>query len=177
MRDFLDKEEAPDYVIDPNQLVGTSGTLVNLVADIADRLEHHYPGWMWAVQPFEFGGIIKIFSLRLSGEYGFTMKVADIQDDPNRKLAMEAGGEILERFNMPRVPYRRELTRYRLRDLSGNLVPDITDKSQRAQRQDRDRKIDKALMDGSLRIKTVDREQPNGETHREIFMQIGGDDA
>ena len=147
-----------------------------LVKDCADTLERHYPGWLWAVQPFEFGNIIKIFSLRISGEYGYIIKTADIQNDPNRKLVIEAGGEILERYNLPRGQYRRELLRNKMRDIRGNLVPDITDKDQRTQKQDRDRKLDSAVKEGKLQLKAVDHRREDGTTYRELSMKIGGDD-
>lgn len=176
MKDILQLEGADDYVTDPSQLEGLSAPMMTLVKDCADLLERHYPGWLWAVQPFEFGAIIKIFSLRISGEYGYIIKVADIQNDPRRQLAIEAGGEILERYNLPRGQYRRELLRNKMRDIRGNLVPDITDKDQKAQQADRDRKIDAAVNEGKLQLKAVDHTREDGTVYREISMKIGGDD-
>lgn len=168
-------EGADEYVTDPNEFVDVSASLAILTKDIADRLEAHYPGWLWAVAPFEWGGIIKIFSLRISGQYGYIMKIADIQYDPRRQLAVEAGGEILERYGLPRGPYRRELLRGRMRDLVGNLIPDITDKDGRVQRRDRDRRVTQAVNEGALKLRAVDRTDEAGNTYREISMQITGD--
>ena len=50
MKDILQLEGADDYVTDPSKLVGISGALMTVVKDCADKLEKHYPGWMWAVQ-------------------------------------------------------------------------------------------------------------------------------
>ena len=176
MKDFMLREQAPDAVADPNQLVGTSGTLINLVRDIADVLERNYAGWLWAVQPYEGGGIIKIFSLLISGQYGYIMKIEDIQNDPERKLAVEAGGNILERYSLPRGPYKKGLLDGKMRDLVGNLVPDITDKDGREQKRDRDRKITEAVNEGVLQLRTVDHEQADGSVYREVHMKIGDDD-
>jgi hypothetical protein len=132
---------------------------------------------MWAIQPFEGGGIIKIFSLRLSGEFGFMMKIANIQNDPKRQLAVDAGGEILERYGMPRGRYRRSLMSGRLRDLRGNLIPDITDKPGAEQRKHRDREFTKAVHEGKANIRIEDVPQADNTVLRKLYMQIGGDNG
>lgn len=176
MRDFTKQEEVDDFVTSVDQLTDVSGSLALICKDSADLLERHYPGWMWAIQPFEFGAVIKIFSLRLSGEYGFMIRVPEIQNDPQRKLALEAGGQILERFGMPRGPYDRELVRYKARDIRGNLIPDITDKKPSEQKQDRDRVVTAAVKEGKLKFKAEDHTMPDGSVRRELSMQIGGND-
>lgn len=176
MKDILQLEGADDYVTDPSQLEGLSAPMMTLVKDCADLLERHYPGWLWAVQPFEFGAIIKIFSLRISGEYGYIIKVADIQNDPKRQSAIEAGGEILERYGLPRGMYRRGLLRDKLRDIRGNLIPDLTDKDRKIQNADRDRVINEAVKEGVLEFKTEDRIMVDGSTYRDVHVRIGDDD-
>ena len=63
-----------------------------------------------------------------------------------------------------------------MRDIRGNLIPDITDKDQKAQKQDRDRKIDAAVKEGKLQLRAVDKVADDGSTYRELHMKIGGDD-
>jgi hypothetical protein len=103
----------------------TSSTVI-LVKDIADILTKRYPGWAWAVQPDEHGGIINIFNLHLHTSYGFTIRMDDIMDDPRRRLATVAGHTILRRFRMPDRMNPEELLEVP-RDLEGMCIPDISD--------------------------------------------------
>ncbi len=178
MKNILSLERAkPDYVLDPKELLDISGSLAILTKDCADRLEKHYPGWLWTINPDENAGMMYIYSLRLSGEFGYKMKIADIQDDENRKFAIRAGGEILERYGMPRRRYKRSYLKGKMQDLRGNYIPDMTDNSQRDQKRQRDRTMTKAMSEGKIQFKTHDRVQEDGTTHREIFVKIGADDA
>lgn len=67
---------------------------------IADTLDKHYPGYMWAVTASQRTGVIHILSLRLSGKYGYLLHYKDVEDDVSGKLIIRAGGEILERFKV-----------------------------------------------------------------------------
>lgn len=177
MKNILNLEGADDFVTSSKDLQDISGSMLIIVKDCANILEHNFPGWLWAVQPFEAGSIIKIFSLHISGEYGYIIKVADIQNDPKRRLALEAGGEILERYGLPRGPYSRELLLHKPRDIRGNLIPDLTDKEGKVQKQDRDRKVTAAVREGKMALKAEDKQMPDGTVRREISMKIGGEDA
>lgn len=177
MKDILQLESInKDYVSKPHELLGISASLAILVKDTADKLEKQYPGWLWTLQPFEFGGVLYVFSLRLSGEYGYTIKIADIQNDPKRLEAMRAGGEILERFGLKRKAYKPSMLKGKMQDIRGNYIPDITDRSQRDQKRDRDRVINKAVAEGAIEFGHRDKVQEDGTVHRELFMKIGGDD-
>jgi len=168
--------DLPDYVHDPAELLGISGSLANLTKDTADKLEKNFPGWLWCIDPDENAGMMYIFSLRLSGEYGYKLKIKDIQDDETRKFAIMAGGEILERYGIRRGKYKRELLKGKIQDLRGNYIPDITDKTGKAQKQERDRVLTKALGEGKIELRTRDNVMQDGSVHREVFMKIGGDD-
>lgn len=67
---------------------------------VADHLEKHYPGYLWAVNASAFKGVVYISSLRLSGKYGYTLHFPSFENDPSLKRITQAGGEILERFKV-----------------------------------------------------------------------------
>ena len=72
--------------------------------------------------------VIDVFNLHLHSEYGFTIRMDDIMDDPRRLWAYRAGGELLARFGMPtRFGAATEQLRTAARDMRGNLIPDISD--------------------------------------------------
>ena len=178
MKDILDLEKARrDYVASPADLLGISASLAILVKDTADKLEKEFPGWLWTLNPDESAGMLYLYSLRLSGEYGFKMRIGDIENDETRKFAMRAGGELLERFGCPRKRYRYRYLANKMKDLRGNYIPDMTDRSQRDQKRERDRVVTKALDEGHIKFRAEDTVQEDGTTHRRLFMQIGGDEA
>lgn len=67
---------------------------------IADHLDKHYPGYLWAVNASWKNGIVTIASLRLSGKYGYTLHYKSFENDPELRAVTRAGGEILERFRV-----------------------------------------------------------------------------
>lgn len=165
----LDPHAEPDgFIINPNSFVARAATVV-LVKNIADLLERHYPGWLWAVQPDERGGVINIFSLRLSGQWGWRIKTKNIQNDPTLKLALEAGGEILERFGQRRGPYNYARWANAPRKF-GLLDFDISDKDRKTQRRRNDDDFTDAIRRGDMKLRYVDRKTATG-THRQIYVQ------
>lgn len=70
--------------------------------EIAECLEKHYPGHAWGVRADVEQGIVQVFNLRLSGQWGFTLHIDDLQHDPSMRLTIKAGGELLERYNLSR---------------------------------------------------------------------------
>lgn len=156
------------YVTDPAKLQCSASTFL-LVKDIADKLEKLYPGWMWAVQPDERGGVVNIFSMRLSMRWGYRMHTRNVQEDPNRKLAMQAGGEILERFGQVRGPY--EYSRWKAANrYMGMLDFDISDKSAAVQRRHRDDQFTQDVRSGRIKIKVEDRKDNAGKTQRSVWL-------
>lgn len=165
----LDAHGDPEgLVTTPDQLKVKASTVM-LVKGIADALERHYPGWLWAVQPDERGGVINIYSLRLSGQYGYRLHTGKIQDDPGHKKALEAGGEILERFHQKRGPYDYSRWQSAPRYMGG-VAMDITDKDRKVQRRYRDDEFTAAVRRGDIKIRVADRRTATG-THRELYIQ------
>lgn len=69
---------------------------------IGDTLEGAYPGWLWHVEVS--GGMANIKSMHANPRYGYRLHLArDFYSASDlRKQALMAGGELLERLNMPR---------------------------------------------------------------------------
>lgn len=66
--------------------------------NIGDVLTKKYPDHLWAVTVNQ--GVAFIHNMALSGQWGFTIKLEDIDND--YKAIMLAGGEILERYKVHR---------------------------------------------------------------------------
>lgn len=65
---------------------------------VGEHLNRHYPGHLWAVHVRD--GLIIVQNLLLSGKWGFVLKEENL--DPDLKMVMRAGGELLERYNVSR---------------------------------------------------------------------------
>lgn len=163
------------YVIDPSTL-DVKGVLENVTKRAGAALEKKYPGWWWCLNPDEWAGVFYIYSLRLSGEWGYVVKIKDIQDKP-AKTAIEAGGEILERYGIRRGKYKRSLLKNKMKDLRGNFIPDITDRLSKDQKKIRDRELTKAIDEGKAAIVHKDTVQQDGTVYRQLAIRIGDDDA
>lgn len=76
-----------------------------IAKEVADLLLRHYPGYLWAVSidSRETVGMLDIRNLSLSGKWGFRFPLKEYLDglDTRRKV-VRAGGEMLERYRMPR---------------------------------------------------------------------------
>lgn len=168
------KDNRPDKLADPDGIVTSpqklqcSASTLVMVKNIADTLERHYPGWLWAVSPDERGGVVHIFSLRLSGKYGYLLHTNKIQDDTRCVAAKRAAGEILERFRQKRGAYNYANWQAAKRYMGG-VAMDITDKPIKAQRRYRDDELTRLVRKGAIQLKAVDTRMPNG-THRQIFV-------
>ena len=66
--------------------------------NIAECLHKHYPGHLWGVTCEGTKGIATIRNLRLSGNWGFVIRLQEFFGDTEMRLVKQAGGEILERY-------------------------------------------------------------------------------
>lgn len=166
-----------DYVATSAEL-GCRASTVILVKRMADLLEKHYPGWMWCVQPDEAGGVVNLFSMRLSMEWGWRFRTMDIQGDPKvtDPLIMRAGGEILERFGVPRGLYRYEDWQQTTKDIAGVARADISDKAAATRRMQRDLALSNAIRSGLVTVMKRDTPTPTG-IHRELALKFGDDNG
>jgi len=163
------------YELDPRKLDVTSSLEV-VVKRAGAALEEKYPGWWWCINPDETAGVVYIYALRLSGEWGYTIKIADMQERP-RRLAIAAGGEILERYNIRRGKYKWSLLKGKMVDLRGNYIPDITDRLSKEQKKVRDTELTKAVKEGKAAFAHEDSVQEDGTVFRKIAIRIGEDDG
>jgi len=161
-----------EYILDPRGL-NVSGVLENLTKRCGAALEAKYPGWMWLLNPDEEAGVMYFYSLRLSGEWGYILKIEDVQAGDAEKMAVMAGGEILERYNIRRGRYDVELLRGKITDLRGNYMPDITDRLSKDQKKQRDKDFTKAVEEGKAEVVHRDTVKEDGTVFREIAVRIG----
>lgn len=142
--------DAEGVVLRPDQLnKHNHASTVILCKDIADLLTKLYPGWAWAVQPDERGKVINIFNLNLHTEYGYTIRMMDIMNDPRRQAAIAGGSEILKRFRMPNAMDRARLSEAP-RDMRGMCIPDISDF--RSKKEKMNAEIAMGLANGTMEV-------------------------
>lgn len=103
---------------------GISASGMILVKNVAETLLRHYPGHLWAVNINEEGGVITVMNLALSGNWGFLLKLSTVQNDPDLKSVMRAGGELLERYRLRRGRYEPGAVGDLKRDIRGNAIAD-----------------------------------------------------
>lgn len=109
----------------PSDLMVSAATSV-LVKDIADILVKRWPGFRWAIQPNEFGGIFNVFCLDFHSQWGYVIKYSDIMDDPRRKEAYRAGRTLLDRFGYHGERYDPQQLARLPRDRNGQVIPDTS---------------------------------------------------
>lgn len=69
---------------------------------ISECLDKAYPGYGWAVNVNLRGKMVTVQAMRLSGEWGFYLKLDKVMHDPRLECVKKAGGEILERYRVRR---------------------------------------------------------------------------
>lgn len=85
-----------------------------------------YPGYHWQTDCDFFAGVLNVKNLTLHGEWGFTILLKDLMNDPDMETVMRAGGELLERCNLPRT-FRPEDFKQRVnKDVRGNVIGDVS---------------------------------------------------
>lgn len=94
-----------------------------LSGKIADLLLKHYPGHLWGVNVDMRGGVVQVTNMRLSGRWGFILHLADIVENPNKKI-INAGGELLERYRMHRGKFNEAQYQQLNIDAVGDFVAD-----------------------------------------------------
>jgi len=73
-----------------------------IAREVAECLNTHYPNHAWAVTANIETGIVEVYNLKLSGEWGFILHIDAMATDPGLKMVINAGGELLERYNVKR---------------------------------------------------------------------------
>jgi len=91
----------PDQGDDPRQDPNAQAD-VTLTYRIAGVLERHYPGHPWLVEANTKQGIATISIPLFMGQHKYILHVAAMATDPTLRSVARAGGEILERYRIPR---------------------------------------------------------------------------
>lgn len=76
---------------------------------IGAHISQHYPGVLFRVAVNSPGGIARIHHPLLPAMWGYTVFLSELNSDPKLACITRACGELLERFNLPRGRYRREI--------------------------------------------------------------------
>lgn len=95
-----------------------------LARELAELLDKHFPGYLWAVNVTLHGGMATVQSLALSGEWGCYVPLARILNDPQRKYLIQCGGELLERYRVHRGRMDAEQVAGLHRDRFNNYLVD-----------------------------------------------------
>jgi hypothetical protein len=93
-----------------------------LARNMAETLNRHYPGHLWAVTCEGDKGIATVRNLRLSGRWGFILKLREM--DKNMRCVMRAGGELLERYRLARRAFNQDHYEALPTDFAGQLKAD-----------------------------------------------------
>lgn len=146
-----DPNGSPEGLItDPKDLVGIHASTDIIVKDIADVLMKRFPGFRWAIQPNEVGGVFNIFCLDFHNVWGYVIRDVDIMNDPKRRQAIRAAREILARFGYPGVRYSRALMAAIPRNARGEAIPKLDD--MKPTRFTKKAEIELALATGKARV-------------------------
>ena len=78
-----------------------------LAAAVYHKLDAHYPGHQWRVNADHETGLVTVQLLytdlvRRNAKWGYVIKIDRLNGDPTLHAAVKAGGELLERFGLPR---------------------------------------------------------------------------
>lgn len=88
-------------------------------------LEAKYPGYLWFVECSGNTGLIQIRNLSLDGKLGYNVHLkGQFSASDMEKVIMQAGGEVLERFNQPRGRAEEASLMEAPRDFAGRMVCD-----------------------------------------------------
>jgi hypothetical protein len=96
-----------------------------LSKQIAEILDKAYPGHLWGVNVDGEQGIARVFNLRLSGQWGFILHLSEMKyQDEIQRNALQAGGELLERYRLARGRYNQDEYSDLHQNCAGLFTPD-----------------------------------------------------
>lgn len=94
--------------VDPSQLAPADAALM---AAMYAKLQEHYPGHHWRTTADHEQGVAAVYLQyldaikRTAGRYGYALLIDKLKSDPDMRSVVRAGGELLERFGLPRHRY------------------------------------------------------------------------
>lgn len=96
---------------------------LSLCKNVAESLNKHYPGHLWAVATPPNTGVVQVRDLSLSGEWGFMIRIPEIYSVSELdKMCMRYGGELLERYRVSRSRANQEQLAALKTDFSGRHI-------------------------------------------------------
>lgn len=97
---------------------------LHLCEQVAEALEEHYPGWEWAVYPQGVGCVI-VQSRKMLGRWGFDLRPGKAYSASMwKREAIMAGGELLERYGMPRKGFKECFYGDMRVNVAGQAIPE-----------------------------------------------------
>ena len=98
-----------------------------LAKDVAETLNTHYPGHLWAVNCQGDHGILTNHNLMLSGRWGFILHLdKDYSASDMMRRVIRAGGEILERYKVSRGRINHDQIEALPMDFAGRVIGDLS---------------------------------------------------
>ena len=87
---------------------------MTMAKEMSEVLLKHYPGHPWGVHASSEQGIVMIQHMELGAKHPqyenlrYYIRMTELASDPGMKSVMRGGGQLLEFFNAPRLPWRQE---------------------------------------------------------------------
>lgn len=77
-----------------------------LTKRMAEVLERHYPGHPWMVQVSHAQGVAYVkLPILMKRNQAYILHIDRMAMDPTLRCVMRAGGELLEKYQVPRTPF------------------------------------------------------------------------
>lgn len=102
-RGFTARHVGHDHTGEPDDVDPCLAADLALTKRIAEKLEQHYPAHPWMVTVTHAQGVAMIkLPLVMKRNQAFVLHIDRLGSDPGLRAVVRAGGEILERYHMPR---------------------------------------------------------------------------
>ena len=107
LRGFTDKQITHDPVgIDGEKVDPVLARDLALTKRMAEVLERHYPGHPWMVQVSHAQGVAYVkLPILMKRNQAYILHIDRMAMDPSLRCVMRAGGELLEKYSVPRSQF------------------------------------------------------------------------
>ena len=75
---------------------------LTLAGRVADAIQRHYPGHPWMIEVSHEQGVVMISIPLFTGRHKHVIHIKTLKSDPALRKCINAAGEILERYRIPR---------------------------------------------------------------------------
>jgi len=73
-----------------------------MLVDCANTLQKHYPDHYWSVGLSSNKSVVTVIALNIAPNIGMVLHTRNVQNDPDKRCVVIAGGELLERARLRR---------------------------------------------------------------------------